>query len=54
MYLIGSGRTAKVYDDNGKALKVFNDNYPKEAIYKEYSNASLMKAYLPHNTPKVH
>ncbi len=29
MNLIGSGRTAKVYDDNGKALKVFNDNFPK-------------------------
>lgn len=43
MELIGKGLTAKVYKlDEYTVLKFFNENYPEEAVKREYSNACFI------------
>ena len=43
MELIGKGLTAEVYKlDEYTVLKFFNENYPEEAVKREYSNACFI------------
>lgn len=40
--IIGTGNTAVVYEYQGKALKLFKENYPREAALKEFNNAKAI------------
>ena len=42
--IIGIGNTATVYEwEEGKVLKLFYKDYPKEAIEKEFHNAMAIR-----------
>lgn len=46
MKLIGIGRTAKVYEfDSNRVVKVFNNDYPFEAVKKEFTNSQELNKY---------
>lgn len=51
---IGVGNTASVYEwEDGKVLKLFNQNYPEEAVQKEYHNAMIIRD-LDFSAPKAY
>lgn len=52
--IIGVGNTATVYEwEKGKVLKLFYDGYPKDAVEKEFYNATIMQK-VDISSPKVY
>ncbi|MGF7057428.1 aminoglycoside phosphotransferase family protein [Brassicibacter mesophilus] len=52
--IIGVGNTATVYEwEKGRVLKLFYQDYPKEAIEKEFQNAKAI-SNMDFAKPKVH
>ena len=52
MEIIGKGRTASVFRKEDKAVKIFEQDFPKEYILREYKYAKLASDYTPY-APKV-